>query len=991
MVPEPDHEQDDGRARQAVDQFTERFDASYRLLAQHAALPLVLTPELLNYLRNKFLRGQVPWVAEVDLLLSDLCQPAGYEQYTMDPAVRAHLLRQLRENPELGPARMREVASLLIHYVRHLSRTHAYMDERELDAQQWAAMVVLDDQRETAVRQIAAAFRDCVAPATPGAPVGRPLVDRAEMARLSRITQALAPELEAHRDLVAYAVDVARLLADPTGAEATRLYEEGRLHQATPVLDVDLPPLEVFVPEVTGRAAPIVAHNLDLELCDYVVGYDAETFRVRVAGSPAGEQPHADADEVAIPRDLRERLRLLEAQKLSLPEMVALGEDLAGLLFPSRARSFLFQCQGMLAPDERLRIRLRLEAHALADLPWEYAYVAPPSVPPDRKGPEGFLALDPRISLVRCEMIEQAPSSLEPVGTGPLRLVAFLASPDATGYPPLDLDAGRRIIEQALDGIPGISVEFYADATVESLEAALAREPHVFHFVGHARFEGDPDTTEGSQAGQGFLVLQDEGGRAFMLPADELAMNLRERGVRLAVLGAGEAGRRDQVNAWTGVARSLVRAGIPAVLGMQYPIRDTHATAFYHSFYRALAAGQPIDAAVTGGRLAILSRSGEDGRDWGVPVLTMRSLDGVLFPTQVPPEPSPPKPPPPSKPESPENPFFHRGPIRDQRYFFNRDEEVRRVLQLVSKGQSVSIVGPRRIGRTSFLFHLLDPQVRAAHGLGDETVFVYVDCQGMSNLTESDVYRTLLEYITEATPGDRSVEVGYEQLGPDVGLDMILRVMERLDIKIVLLLDEFEVLASSPQLDTTFFDTLRALVEKSDALVYVTATTETLDSLMPQARSYPGSPFFNIFWPLRLGLMQPEEARALVDGLAATVDFEGFDEDDHAFLREIAGLHPFCLQMAAFILFEERAGRVGLAPSDYDRVRLMFNEQVEAHFRYTWERLSDHEQEALGLIAEGLVDKVPPTHRERLEQECLVYQGAIFSSSFAGFVQRQLG
>ncbi len=51
-----------------------RFDESYGLLAYHAALPLVLTPELVNYLRNEFLRGeQVPWVAEVDLLLSDLC------------------------------------------------------------------------------------------------------------------------------------------------------------------------------------------------------------------------------------------------------------------------------------------------------------------------------------------------------------------------------------------------------------------------------------------------------------------------------------------------------------------------------------------------------------------------------------------------------------------------------------------------------------------------------------------------------------------------------------------------------------------------------------------------------------------------------------------------------------------------------------------------------------------------------------------------------
>jgi hypothetical protein len=102
--------------------------------------------------------------------------------------------------------------------------------------------------------------------------------------------------------------------------------------------------------------------------------------------------------------------------------------------------------------------------------------------------------------------------------------------------------------------------------------------------------------------------------------------------VRLAVLGACEAARRDQVNAWTGVAPALTRAGIPAVIGMQYAIRDASAVGFSRRLYRALAAGQPIDAAVTDGRLAIYNRGDEDERDWGVPVLYLRAEEGVLFP-----------------------------------------------------------------------------------------------------------------------------------------------------------------------------------------------------------------------------------------------------------------------------------------------------------------------------------------------------------------------
>jgi hypothetical protein len=376
--------------------------------------------------------------------------------------------------------------------------------------------------------------------------------------------------------------------------------------------------------------------NLDLEAFDYRAEDGAERFRVRVTGSPAGEQRYADAEEVTIPPDLRRQLRRLERRGMRLPEMIALGEDLAGLLFPPRARLFLVRSRERIDGDEGLRVRLRMHTYALADLPWEYAYVARPDTLPDQKGPDGFLVLDRRISLVRYEVMGQSPGSLDPVGAGPLRLVALLADPSVPGYPHLNLDAERRNIERALDDLSGISAEFYPDATVETLEDALTREAHVFHFAGHGQFEGELGVTLGSLEGKGNLVLLDDDRGPFLFPAEKLGQNLMGRGVRLAVLGACEAGRRDQVNAWTGVVPALTRAGIPAVVGMQYTIRDRNAVAFSRRFYRALAAGQPIDAAVTDGRLAIFNRSSDDERDWGVPVLYMRTDEGVLFPSTRP-------------------------------------------------------------------------------------------------------------------------------------------------------------------------------------------------------------------------------------------------------------------------------------------------------------------------------------------------------------------
>ena len=90
-----------------------------------------------------------------------------------------------------------------------------------------------------------------------------------------------------------------------------------------------------------------------------------------------------------------------------------------------------------------------------------------------------------------------------------------------------------------------------------------------------------------------------------------------------------------------------------------------------------------------------------------------------------------------------ENPFFHRGPIRDRRYFFGRTQETRQALHMLRHGQCVSIVGPRRIGKTSHLFHLCDPVVQRGHDLGQEYLFIYVDCQGLGDLDKLQFYQWL--------------------------------------------------------------------------------------------------------------------------------------------------------------------------------------------------------------------------------------------------------
>ena len=64
-------------AADLVEGFVARFGNGHLRLALHASLPLGLTPDLLGVLRHN-LAANVPWIAEADLLLSQLCRDVGH-------------------------------------------------------------------------------------------------------------------------------------------------------------------------------------------------------------------------------------------------------------------------------------------------------------------------------------------------------------------------------------------------------------------------------------------------------------------------------------------------------------------------------------------------------------------------------------------------------------------------------------------------------------------------------------------------------------------------------------------------------------------------------------------------------------------------------------------------------------------------------------------------------------------------------------------------
>jgi TonB family protein len=129
------------------------------------------------------------------------------------------------------------------------------------------------------------------------------------------------------------------------------------------------------------------------------------------------------------------------------------------------------------------------------------------------------------------------------------------------------------------------------------------------------------------------LQFEDESGMSYPVRGEMIGMLLHDhRSLRLAVLNACEGARSSRQDPFSGVAQSLLQQRVPAVIAMQFEISDVAAKVFAREFYRAIAEGNPVDAAICESRKALFRE--EYGQEWATPVLYMRSQEGLLFDLQ---------------------------------------------------------------------------------------------------------------------------------------------------------------------------------------------------------------------------------------------------------------------------------------------------------------------------------------------------------------------
>jgi len=301
------------------------------------------------------------------------------------------------------------------------------------------------------------------------------------------------------------------------------------------------------------------------------------------------------------------------------------------------------------------------------------------------------------------------------------------------------------------------------------------------------------------------------------------------------------------------------------------------------------------------------------------------------------------------------NPFTYGNPISEPGRFFGREREVDQVFSRLRNDEfeSSSIVGDRRIGKTSLLNYISHPEVRGKFGLGGpEYAFVYADLQMVdSATTPTRLWQRLLRHL-ERHCQDAAVKECVHKTAAAEPLDTFTldELFEDLDDRgqhVVFLLDEFEQVTTNSNFGPEFFYALRSLAIHHKLALITSSRRELIE--LCHSDKIRSSPFFNIFANINVTLLLPAEAQRLLAEPLRRTDFS-FSPAEAQFLLDIAGPHPYFLQAACYFMFEGHVQRLG--PEErMESVRAAFRAEAAPHLSDYWHNSDDYEKTALTAIA----------------------------------------
>ena len=307
-----------------------------------------------------------------------------------------------------------------------------------------------------------------------------------------------------------------------------------------------------------------------------------------------------------------------------------LGEQLYQIIFrDSVHRAFTESYRAARDDGHPLRVILSFDEDftELATLPWEFLHAT------DDMGRPFYLATETELVLNRS--LPAARPEMSTVDL-PLRVLFIMCTPSsANAAQTAQRKEILRAIRRLKSRVPRkLSVEVVRNWNVDHILDKLGENPHVVHIIGHAHTAVDrtghivPEIELPGPAGTPEWI-------APQVVVDFLTHGKsRDQLPRLVILHLCQTEAVDFMASFERLAPELIKAGIMAVLAMQYPVSPPAGTLFTGHFYNRLIQGDEIDKIVQDIRWNMQSHLNDDLLI-GTPVLYMQSLSGRLVPREV--------------------------------------------------------------------------------------------------------------------------------------------------------------------------------------------------------------------------------------------------------------------------------------------------------------------------------------------------------------------
>ncbi|MEO8711471.1 MAG: hypothetical protein ABI405_05070 [Parafilimonas sp.] len=319
--------------------------------------------------------------------------------------------------------------------------------------------------------------------------------------------------------------------------------------------------------------------------------------------------------------------------------------------------------------------------------------------------------------------------------------------------------------------------------------------------------------------------------------------------------------------------------------------------------------------------------------------------------------------------------------------FYQRKREVDKIIDRILNGNNLQIAAPRRIGKTSILYYLLDNKL-------EDYIYVYVDTESVTD--ENEFYKKLLKEIIKADDFKKSnwfknlMQKGnkflskiksVKILGQEFDFDEaetvsdyktefenLLAGLEFEDAKrLILLIDEFpqtvqnivEANSGSTEKAIHFLQSNREIRLNPDINLKVTFIYTGSIGLNHTVAAINGSAFINDLNSIEVEPLLPKEAVGLLQELLAIKALHAEQKVLNHLLAKIEWLIPFHIQLAAqeILSISDKEDNI-----TEEIIELAFNNLIAArnnnHFEHYYSRLKKHFKAADFNYAEELLQTI---------------------------------